>query len=326
MRPALLLLLAGCAGEIDRSRLPDGHGVRGQAPDQAGLPVDGTGPAVLLDVDDSCANPCTFAAVATSGVAWVSYEADGWSLGSSNADDFALRYHFNTLGDREITANAHNAAGTLVATDTRWVEVHEEETSDDTHDERDDSQGCESYDSSEEEYAPVQTAGSGFPSGASGLDWLRPSSYTYLVAFSGTPGCAATHEGVDYVHSDSTVTSVPVYAAAAGEVVYVRLGCPQSSTFAHNTASRECGAGWGNHVVVDHGGGVMTRYAHLDPDDLRVRVGDQVTEWTVLGGMGNSGRSELRHLHFELGGHGAALDPCAPAQSFDAVYDSGGLF
>jgi len=282
--------------------------------------VDDAGSAVTLHADDSCSNPCTFRATATSDVALVAYDADGWELGSSHGVDFALEYDFYGLGNREITASAYDASGALVASDTHWIAIYEQDT-DATGD-----TSCESYDSAEQEYAPVQTAGSGLPSGWCGHEWLRPSDYGYLVAFTGTPGYAAGHEGVDYVHTDSSVSTVPVYAAAAGEVVYVRQGCPQSSTFSHNDAIRECGAGWGNHVVVDHGAGIMTRYAHLDPEDLRVLVGDQVTAWTVLGGMGNSGRSETRHLHFELASHDGALDPCAAAQSFSAVHDSEGSF
>jgi len=94
--------------------------------------------------------------------------------------------------------------------------------------------------------------------------------------------------------------------------------------FAHNNASRECGSGWGNHVVVGHGGGLYTRYAHLAPGMIQVHVGDDVLGGTVLASMGNSGRSETRHLHFELGlGHleGNAFDSCTPAQSFESVLD-----
>jgi murein DD-endopeptidase MepM/ murein hydrolase activator NlpD len=101
----------------------------------------------------------------------------------------------------------------------------------------------------------------------------------------------------------------------------VRLGCPQSSALGRNKSARECGSGWGNHVVVHHGHGVYVRYAHLDPRGVTVGVGDQVRRGDRLGLMGNSGRSETRHLHFELGTRAGGFDPTAPSQSFDAVYD-----
>ena len=182
-------------------------------------------------------------------------------------------------------------------------------------------EGCDAYTSDETENAPIQTAGAGVPEGVDSLSWTEPASWTRQVAFAGSPGAPATHEGIDYVHDDPAVETVDVVAAAAGTVAYVRLGCPQSSALLHNESLRECGAGWGNHVVVDHGGGLFTRYAHLDPADVAVRVGDAVDRGDLLGGMGNSGRSETRHLHFELGTAGEPFDACAPARSFDRVWD-----
>ena len=181
------------------------------------------------------------------------------------------------------------------------------------------------YVSGEQEYAPVQRAGRGLPAGSASIRWQRPSSWTWSVDFSGQPGRKAAHEGVDYVHDDQRVPEVPVVAAADGEVVYVRMGCPQSGQFGKNRSARECGSGWGNHVVVDHGDGVYVRYAHLGPEGITVGVGDTVRRGRELGLMGNSGRSETRHLHWERGTKSQGFDPSAPAQSFDAVYDPGML-
>jgi murein DD-endopeptidase MepM/ murein hydrolase activator NlpD len=157
------------------------------------------------------------------------------------------------------------------------------------------------------------------------LTWQRPSPYTYFIDFSGVPGQSATHEGADYVHDDPGVSEVTVSAAADGIVVYVRTGCTQSSTFASNTSLRECGSGWGNHVVVDHGGS-HTRYAHLAPEQVWVQVGEQVKMGDGIGLMGNSGRSEVRHLHFELGTTSVSFEPCDSAQSFELVYNPELLF
>jgi len=195
-------------------------------------------------------------------------------------------------------------------------------TDDDTGDDDTTAPPCPSYDSQEEEYSPVQTAGAGTPPGAGTIAWQRPAAYVYLGAFSGTPGQAASHEGVDYIHDDPGVGHVLVEAAAAGTVIYVRTGCPQSTLFGSNQQLRECGAGWGNHVVVDHGGDIVTRYAHLRPGTTVVQVGDGVAAGDTLSEMGNSGRSDTRHLHFELGTDADGLDPCDHAQSFDRVFDA----
>lgn len=180
---------------------------------------------------------------------------------------------------------------------------------------------CVVFDGPDTETAPVQQAAAGAPAQASGLVWSTPTVWTRWVAFSGTPGSAATHEGIDWIHDDPDVPEVDVATAAAGEVVYVRTGCPESDLLSRNTDLRECGAGWGNHVVVHHGGDVYTRYGHLRDGEVFVEVGDELAAGDVLGVMGNSGRSEVRHLHFELGTRADAFDPCAPTASFDAVHD-----
>ncbi|MDN5278586.1 MAG: hypothetical protein PWR01_2551, partial [Clostridiales bacterium] len=80
------------------------------------------------------------------------------------------------------------------------------------------------------------------------------------------------------------------------------------------------GAGWGNHVVLYHGNGVYTRYAHLAPGSIKLRPGDRVKVADVVGEMGNSGRSEVRHLHFEVGYKATYFIAGKPAQSFDLVF------
>jgi len=184
---------------------------------------------------------------------------------------------------------------------------------------------CKRITSAVQDPTAAQITGSGTPSGAVGKEFLRPAQSTYNVAFSGTAGSAASHEGVDYVHNNQTVARVEVIAAAAGKVVYVRNGCPQSSMFTHNNSARECGAGWGNHVVILHEGGFFTRYAHLEPNTITVNAGENVEIGQKLANMGNSGRSETRHLHFELGTKNSPFLSCQMSQNFSYVYNPEGL-
>lgn len=65
--------------------------------------------------------------------------------------------------------------------------------------------------------------------------------------------------------------------------------------------------GYGLQVVVDHGNGVTTRYAHLSGST--VKPGDAVTRGQVIAASGNSGRSTGPHLHFEVLAQGATIDP-----------------
>jgi murein DD-endopeptidase MepM/ murein hydrolase activator NlpD len=95
------------------------------------------------------------------------------------------------------------------------------------------------------------------------------------------------HSGVDY----PAPSGAPVVAAASGRVTH---------------AGRAAG-GWGTLVVIDHGQGVRTWYAHLSR--VRVRVGQQVSVGALVGLVGASGRASGPHLHFEVRLRGAALDP-----------------
>lgn len=66
---------------------------------------------------------------------------------------------------------------------------------------------------------------------------------------------------------------------------------------------------YGNAVVIDHGGGVITIYGHMQWESLRVDVGDEVSAGTPLGAEGSTGRSSGCHLHFEVRDSGVRIDP-----------------
>ena len=65
--------------------------------------------------------------------------------------------------------------------------------------------------------------------------------------------------------------------------------------------------GYGNLVEINHGDGVITRYAHNK--DNSVKVGDLVQRGQVIGSLGSTGRSTGPHVHFEVYKHGRAVDP-----------------
>ncbi len=56
----------------------------------------------------------------------------------------------------------------------------------------------------------------------------------------------------------------------------------------------------GNHVVIDHGHGTFSILAHFRLGSLAVRQGQHVSQGMLLGRCGNSGRSELPHVHYHL--------------------------
>jgi hypothetical protein len=98
----------------------------------------------------------------------------------------------------------------------------------------------------------------------------------------------ALHTGLDF----GGPRNAPVLATAPGEVI---------------EASR-AGA-YGIMVVVDHGMGLQTRYAHLSK--AMVRVGDKVTIHQQIGVMGRTGRATGPHLHYEIRLDGRPLNPAA---------------
>jgi len=67
------------------------------------------------------------------------------------------------------------------------------------------------------------------------------------------------------------------------------------------------GYGYGNRIMVDHGNGYVTLYAHLSV--IQVSNGQRVNRGDVIGQMGSTGRSTGTHLHFEVRNGGVLLDP-----------------
>jgi murein DD-endopeptidase MepM/ murein hydrolase activator NlpD len=59
----------------------------------------------------------------------------------------------------------------------------------------------------------------------------------------------------------------------------------------------------GNYVMIDHGNGEFSLYAHMQPGSVRVKVGDSVKVGDVLGKLGSSGNSTEPHLHFHVCDH-----------------------
>lgn len=66
-------------------------------------------------------------------------------------------------------------------------------------------------------------------------------------------------------------------------------------------------AGYGNYLEVDHGNGLVTRYAHLE--DIDVRLGKKITKGDTIATVGTSGGSVAPHLHYEVLLNGSNVDP-----------------
>jgi murein DD-endopeptidase MepM/ murein hydrolase activator NlpD len=99
----------------------------------------------------------------------------------------------------------------------------------------------------------------------------------------------------------------PVFATAPGTVAAAQDGNDDRCT------SGRCagGGGFGNFVVIDHGGGETSRFAHLRRGSIAVQVGDTVVCGGRIAEVGSSGYSTGPHLHFELQRSGRAIEAFA---------------
>lgn len=97
------------------------------------------------------------------------------------------------------------------------------------------------------------------------------------------------HDGLDIIAPAQT----PVHATAPGRVTNVR----------------KSQGGSGNMVEITHSGGYITRYAHLA--DTKLKKDQVVKAGTLIGTVGDSGRSFTTHLHYEVEKNGVKLDPNA---------------
>jgi murein DD-endopeptidase MepM/ murein hydrolase activator NlpD len=125
--------------------------------------------------------------------------------------------------------------------------------------------------------------------------WVRPVPGYVSSPFG--PRWGRMHYGVDLANNMGT----SIRSAQAGEVVWRVTGC-------NPTSSWGCGGGFGNYVVIDHGGGFATVYAHMQ--NVGVSTGQKVSRGATIGTVGNSGNSYGSHLHFEFYDGGVRKNPC----------------
>ena len=136
--------------------------------------------------------------------------------------------------------------------------------------------------------------------GTGNLVW--PSYCTYITSRQGPrvhpiTGEYKNHGGTDIGASYGSA----IYAADSGKVV---------------SSSDGWNGGWGNYVMIDHGNGMQTLYAHMS--SRAVSVGQTVKRGQTIGYVGSTGMSTGPHLHFEMYVNGSRIDPQTkyPGMSF----------
>ncbi len=133
--------------------------------------------------------------------------------------------------------------------------------------------------------------GSGGSSSGSSGNSGAPSSSGFIWPVSGTitsgfgPRWGSIHEGIDI----SAPNGTPVRAAAAGRVIIAGWS-----------------GGYGNLIVIDHGNGIATAYAHLS---AIYASGGSVAQGQSIGAVGSTGHSTGNHLHLEVRVNGSPVNP-----------------
>jgi murein DD-endopeptidase MepM/ murein hydrolase activator NlpD len=95
------------------------------------------------------------------------------------------------------------------------------------------------------------------------------------------------HTGMDF----SATRGTPIYATGNGKIAKVRRS----------------GRGYGNHIIIDHGYGYKTLYAHMTK--YIVRKGQKVKRGEIIGYVGSTGTSVAPHLHYEVHKDGRKINP-----------------
>ncbi|MEM9710907.1 MAG: peptidoglycan DD-metalloendopeptidase family protein [Actinomycetota bacterium] len=129
---------------------------------------------------------------------------------------------------------------------------------------------------------PSSSSGGGGGGGSGQLSW--PASGTLTSGFG--PRWGRMHQGIDI----AAPTGTPIAAADGGVVIHSGgLG------------------GYGQTVIIDHGGGIVTLYAHMS--ERIAGNGQSVSSGALIGRIGSTGNSTGPHLHFEVRVNGAAQNP-----------------
>ena len=149
--------------------------------------------------------------------------------------------------------------------------------------------------------------------------WANPEEFAFDMAQVGADGL--THSGDGTHFTDYHDYGADVLAMGAGKVVRTHDGeaedpkamqQPGESDDAYGVRlkkdqaarlARGIGGIAGNFVMIDHGGGEFSLYAHMQKASLRVKEGNAVRAGEVLGKLGSSGNSTEPHLHFQLCDH-----------------------
>ena len=131
--------------------------------------------------------------------------------------------------------------------------------------------------------------------------WPCPG-HTYLTSTFEEWRGANNHGALDI--ADGSVYGAAVVACWNGTVIATNTTCTHDYG---KSSSCGCGGGYGNYVMIDHGGGKVSIYGHLC--EVVATPGQQVSAGQLIGYVGSTGYSTGPHLHFEMQLNGVRYDP-----------------
>lgn len=140
------------------------------------------------------------------------------------------------------------------------------------------------------------------------LEWPVPV-YSRISSYFGYRGSAATG-GVGTAYHNGYDIAAPhnsnIIAAESGIVMKVVTGCTHDYPKTFNTRCY-CGGGYGNYLMINHGGNLQTLYGHCA--SINVSVGQTVKRGDVIAHVGSAGWSTGNHLHFSVIANGKYVNP-----------------
>lgn len=128
---------------------------------------------------------------------------------------------------------------------------------------------------------------------ASSMGFLWPAPHCHYISSPYGWRSSGWHKGVDLCTSNGTARGTPVIASRSGVVEVVQRSA----------------SGYGNMVLINHGDGYKTRYAHMLEGSITVRIGETVEGGKTIGRVGSTGNSSGPHLHFEVIYNGETQNP-----------------
>ena len=135
-----------------------------------------------------------------------------------------------------------------------------------------------------------------------------PSSSGYIFPLAGKTKKNITTGYMGYSNPKmGNHTGVDIAIAGGTPVMAVKDGTVVTSTALKTTSGAY--RSYGEYIVINHGDGTMTLYAHMSPGSRRVSVGDKVKQGQVIGLVGTTGNSTGYHLHFEVRINGSPVNP-----------------